>query len=716
MKFGPLDLPSLPALTLPRLPLAAFRRRIVFHGVFLLLALAVVGLALTLLAEEKQRARARYEAGFRQTLSTMAAQLRHPTGQLALINADAVAPSDAGRSPVVLPFSALDYSDPFKARQAVEMSGCAVHWPNDGGQLCVGVGNSAYAGGVVYLVADLVLPPAVAREKGTLELDPVSHAVIRAETAAGTERWVAPFEAPGDAPADLGDGGLRGRITGFAGEGTLLVKGSRPVRDFRGWLWQEAGCAVPGQALPDCARRSLLSLRVPVEAWRKALFAKGPRTWPPADLAQTRLHLQWVAPGGQVLFDSARPGAERAFSLQQLAGTLSEGEVLRIERLGADQPQLVTQLRGQAQGEGVAAPWLTRLILRLPSSDTRTQVSASETVSTSSGRYQLSLSGELASVDRSLSATATRVSGFVGAMLAAIFLAWLVIELGLIRPVALLTQRAAALNYNMQDPQVERRLGDLDVSEFRGRDEMGILAGSLAALLQRVKEGVRREHLRNEQERDMWHAVGHEIMSPLQSLMVLHGDAADPSHRYVHRMQQAVRALYGTASPSEAITAATVEVDALDLDTFLRHVAENAPYAGIADVVYAPAGAPVWVQADEHSLEDVVTHVLRNADRYRPTGTPVTLALSGLGEAMVALEIHNTGPAIPEALLDKIFDYGVSDGAASGAQGEGRGQGLFVARTYMAKMGGTITAANVGDGVSFTLRLPRATSRTPTSA
>lgn len=716
MKFGPLDLPSLPALTLPRLPLAAFRRRIVFHGVFLLLALAVVGLALTLLAEEKQRARDRYEAGFRQTLSTMAAQLRHPTGQLALINADAVAPSHAGLSPVVLPFSALDYSDPFKARQAVEMSGCAVHWPNDGGQLCVGVGNSAYAGGVVYLVADLVLPPAVAREKGTLELDPVSHAVIRAETSAGIERWVAPFEAPGDAPADLGDGGLRGRVTGFAGEGALLVKGSLPVRDFRGWLWQEAGCALPGQALPDCARRSLLSLRVPVEAWRKALFAKGPRTWPPADLAQTRLHLQWVAPGGRVLFDSARPGAVQPFSLQQLAGTLSEGEVLRIERLGGAAPQLVTQLRGQAQGEGVAAPWLTRLILQLPSSDTRTQVSASETVSTSSGRYQLSLSGELASVDRSLSATATRMSGFVGAMLAAIFLAWLVIELGLIRPVALLTKRAAALNYNMQDPQVERRLGELEVSDMAGRDEMGILASTLAALLQRVKEGVRREHLRNEQERDMWQAVGHEIMSPLQSLMVLHGDAADPSHRYVQRMQQAVRVLYGTASPSEAITAATVEVDALDLDTFLRHVAENAPYAGIADVVYTPAGAPVWVQADEHSLEDVVTHVLRNAERFRPSGTPVTLALSGIGESMVALAIHNTGPAIPEALLDKVFDYGVSDGAANGGQGEGRGQGLFVARTYMAKMGGTITAANVGDGVTFALRLPRAASRTSPSA
>ena len=714
MKFGPLDLPSLPALTLPRLPLSAFRRRIVFHAVFLLLALAVVGLALTLLAEEKQRSRERYEAGFKQTLSAMAAQLRHPTGQLALINADTAAPSGEGLVPVVLPFSALDYSDPFKARQAVEMSGCAVHWPDDGGQLCVGVGNSAYAGGVVYLVADLVLPPAVAREPGTLDLGVVSHAVVRAETGTGTEQWVAPFEAPGDAPADVGDGGLRGRLTGFAGEGSALVKGALPVRDFRGWLWQEPGCAMPGQALPGCTRRTLLSLRVPIEVWRKALFTQGPRTWPPTDLNRTRLRLQWVAPGGTVLFDSARAGAVQPFSLQQLATTLSEGEVLRIERQDGGRSQLITQLHGRDQAEGLAAPWLTRLILSLPSGDVRTQVQASETVTTSSGRYQLSLRGELAGVDRSLSATATRMSGFVGAMLAAIALAWLVIELGLIRPVALLTKRAAALNYNMQDPQVERRLGELDVSDMAGRDEMGILASTLAGLLQRVKEGVRREHLRNEQERDMWHAVGHEIMSPLQSLMVLHGDVADPSHRYVHRMQQAVRVLYGTASPSEAITSATVEVDALDIDNFLRHVAENAPYAGIANVAYTPAGAPVWVQGDEHSLEDVVTHVLRNADRYRPAGSPVTLTLEA-GDDMAALRIHNRGPAIAEDRLDKIFDYGVSDRAA-GAQGEGRGQGLFVARTYMAKMGGTITAANTEGGVTFTLRLPRAASRVPTAA
>src|SRR5256885_14311327 len=71
----------------------------------------------------------------------------------------------------------------------------------------------------------------------------------------------------------------------------------------------------------------------------------------------------------------------------------------------------------------------------------------------------------------------------------------------------------------------------------------------------RVKDDLQREQLRAQQERDMWHAVGHEIMSPLQSLMVLYGPD-DPGHRYVQRMQQAVHVLYGTASPAEALQAA----------------------------------------------------------------------------------------------------------------------------------------------------------------
>jgi signal transduction histidine kinase len=297
------------------------------------------------------------------------------------------------------------------------------------------------------------------------------------------------------------------------------------------------------------------------------------------------------------------------------------------------------------------------------------------------------------------------MSWFVAAMLGAVGLAWLVIEIGIVRRIAVLTRRAAAVSYNVKDPQVENRLGDLDVSDLKGSDELGILAGSLSTLLQRVKDDVTREHIRAAQEREMWHAVGHEIMSPLQSLMVLHGSPGDASHRYVQRMQQAVKVLYGTAPPSEALEAATLQLTPVDLDEFLRNVASNAHFAGIENVTFERAPGPVLARSDEYSLEDVVTHILRNADRHRTAGTPITIALNCV-EATASVTIHNQGPPIDAALIDKVFEYGVSDAGPADAA-EHRGQGLFVARTYMAKMGGTIGVRNVDDGVTFTLTLQR---------
>lgn len=204
----------------------------------------------------------------------------------------------------------------------------------------------------------------------------------------------------------------------------------------------------------------------------------------------------------------------------------------------------------------------------------------------------------------------------------------------------------------------------------------------------------------------MWHAVGHEIMSPLQSLMALHANGDGQSERYLARMQQAIRVLYGSASPSEAFQASVVQVGELDLSAFLEHVAANAPCAGIDDVRFLGGGArPVLARADEYCLEDVVTHVLRNAARYRSAGTPITLALEAT-ETGAAITIFNRGPNIDGELIGRVFEYGVSDQPDSGAEGN-RGQGLFVAKIYMAKMGGTISVSNHPDGVSFVLSLQR---------
>ncbi len=730
---------TLPKLEVPSLGLASFRRRILVRAVFLLLALATLALAVVLLQEEKERSYKNYESGFRKTQAEIAARLRHPAGQLALLNPSrSVARSSATGAqltPLLLPYGALDFDDQYKAQQAVETAGCNVQYP-DGSAICVAVGNNAYAGGFIYLVGSFNIGTLVPRERGVLDLTQVHRARVSLSLRGETLRWVAPFEVTGGAavlappptpesadkpaasPAETptpapATRSVSGRLTGFADEPTPLTElpqSARPQRDFRGWLWQGARCADPAADTATCPRRAFFSIRLPVEAYREALFGNGRAVWPPADLDQTFVRMQMLGPASDApVFDSSAPGATAPQALADITQALQAGETLRVRKLSANASKDIVTLRAAADTQERSSPWLTRLIAYLPidvAGPVAPVVTGRDTIATPAGSYELTLSGSARAIDQSLGAVATRMSWYVAAMLGAIALAWLVIELGLLRQVKVLTRRAAAVSYNVNAPHVDQRVGQLDVSDLRGKDELGILAGALADLLQRVKDDVKREHIRAEQERDMWHAVGHEIMSPLQSLMVLHPGAQDASHRYVQRMQQAVKVLYGQASPSEALQAATLQIGQLDLDAFLRNVAGNAHFAGVADVRYESAGSPVMVRADDFSLEDVVTHILRNADRHRTTGTPITLTLQTQADT-ATVNLHNQGPQIEPAMLERIFEYGVSGSHPADAQTPSgqRGQGLFVVKTYMAKMGGTVEARNAPEGVAFLLML-----------
>ncbi len=685
---------ALPRLEVPPLGLASFRRRLLFRGVFLLLALATLALAVVLLQDEKERSYRAYQQNFGKTQTELVTRLRHPSGQMALLNSE-IEGDPTPLRPRVLPYAALDVDDPNRALQAVELAGCPVRYP-DGSSLCAAVGHNAFAGGFLYLVGSFRAGDLVAREPGEADLTTAHRARIRLEMRGEVHAWVAPFERL----SMRGEPLVRGRLIAFpqASDPLAPAEPRASLRDFRGWLWQSAACAESGEPA-DCARRVFYAIRLPVEAFRAA--ATQPRTaWPPPDLDRIRVHLQLLPPGdGAPVFDSNAPGAVVQRPLQDLRELLQPGETLAIQPVFGARPTVMLKARDDQAAR--SSPMILRLIDRLPVASRLGPLTAREIVETPAGDFEMRLAGDARGIDRNLGVIATRMSWYVAAMLGAIVLAWLVIEIGLIRRISELTRRAAAVSHNVQ-----RDVAQLDVSDLRGKDELGILAGGLADLLQRVKDDVERERLRAQRERDTLEAVGHEILSPLQSLMVLHPDRDDPAHRYVQRMQQAVRVLYGQASPSEALQAAELSLEPLDLDGFLRTVAGNAHFAGIEGVIYQREPGPVPVRADAFSLEDVVTHVLRNADRHREPGSPIRLSLL-VDDGWARVAIHNRGPAIPETLRERIFDYGVSD-AAPAESGPRRGQGLFVARTYLAKMGGSIAARNEDGGVCFELSLPRA--------
>jgi signal transduction histidine kinase len=677
---------GLPFAAVLRVP---FRLRIFFRGAFALLALATLGLALSVLQDEKSRSHRVYAESLRQNQAQIAARLRHPTGQLMLLNPGLAERAATPVAPLMLPFAAIDFDDRHKAQQAVEMAGCSLQY-QDGATLCAAVGNNPYTGGYLYLVGSLASGPWVSRVSGELDLGLAHRAVIEVSIRGRSSTWVAPFEAAPDNP-------LRGRLTGFDAEQPLGPQ-SRPQRDFRGWLWQEPRC-LQGDAA-DCTRRTQFSVRLPEALLQEALSAK-PLVWPPPDLHQMVVRVKLLPAGtGAPLFDSDTPGAQRAFSTTDLGALLLPGEVLTVSAEGRTQP--ILKLTGAAANNESASPWIDALIRRLPVDGFDAPLQARETLTSPLGRFELELRGTLRPVNRQLAAVATRLSGFVGAMLAAVVLTWLSIEIILIRRVTLLTKRAAAVSTGMRS---SGELPTLDLADLRGSDELGVLAQGLRDLLQRVNDDVRREQIRAVQEKDQWHAVGHEIMSPLQSLMALHGQAGDPAQRYITRMQQAVRVLYGQASPSEAFESTTMQLLPLDLNAFLRDVAGNAGYIHIHNVEFVEAGRALRVRADEYALEDVITHLLRNADRHRTPGTPIRITAQAQG-AQAVVQVHNQGSKVAEGQAERIFEYGVSEHGSSREANDpsgSRGQGLFVARTYLAKMSGTVNAAG---GVMFELSLP----------
>ena len=563
--------------------------------------LATVAIALSVLQDEKELSHRNYREGFAKTMGQVAAQLRHPAGQLALLNPPAprLRPTRRRRRvhPLVLPFAALDFDDHNKVEQAVEMAGCTRQYPGDAA-LCVAVGSNPYAGGFVYVVGHAPSPPPVAhahRRARPHAVAPAARGRRRcvATTTAGSRRSSPSRPPPSTCCAAASPASPRTpTATCVSAPGARLPRLALARRPVPGWR-------VPRSS--TCARRAFFSVRLPVEVLHDDVVASPHPVWPPADMNRIDVHVQWLAPGDAApLFDSARAGATRALLARRPGRAAAAGRDAAAAQAGRHR----SRAAGHHQGRRAARAAAVQLGCRRPSTTSsatrcaaccavcrcraRTYpIEATETIRTAAGSYELHGFGDERSANRGLAVVATRVSWFVVAMLVALALAWGAIEWTIIRRITMLTKRSRAVTAAVVDDAAgppSGRWSTLDIADLRSADELGVLATCLAELLQRVDESMQRERLRAEREKDQWMAVGHEIMSPLQSLIALHGAPDDASRRYILRMQQAIRVLYGSASPSEAFESTTLQLATLELDAFLAEVAANAPHAGIADV------------------------------------------------------------------------------------------------------------------------------------
>ena len=108
-------------------------------------------------------------------------------------------------------------------------------------------------------------------------------------------------------------------------------------------------------------------------------------------------------------------------------------------------------------------------------------------------------------------------------------------------------------------------------------------------------------------------------------------------------------------------------------------------------------------------LRKAIDNVLRNAIRYTPVGTEVTVDFSAdLIRQEILLEIVDRGPGVPESMLSDIFRPFFRTAPGRESNSGGTGLGLAIAYEAIRLHDGTIMASNRAEGglrVAITLPL-----------
>ncbi len=272
-----------------------------------------------------------------------------------------------------------------------------------------------------------------------------------------------------------------------------------------------------------------------------------------------------------------------------------------------------------------------------------------------------------------------------------------------LRPVELMTRQAD-------------RIGIADLSERipepPTRDELGHLARTLNAMLNRLQDGVAaRERLIAD--------ASHELRAPLTAMRAelevsLRYDTLDDDARGVLASARDEVVSMGQ-TVENLLTLARIDEGHLELlvtDEDLHDVAETVvggfhALARTAGVTASVAGDSVRMPVDRHRIEQVVSNLVDNAVRVSPRGGVVGVtAWQTTDEAGVT--VTDDGPGVPADARERIFERFAREDPARERSG-GAGLGLSICREIVRAHGGRIhVEPRIPRGSAFVVSLPRA--------
>jgi signal transduction histidine kinase len=119
------------------------------------------------------------------------------------------------------------------------------------------------------------------------------------------------------------------------------------------------------------------------------------------------------------------------------------------------------------------------------------------------------------------------------------------------------------------------------------------------------------------------------------------------------------------------------------------------------------------VLGSRDQLHQVVLNLVLNAIAVTPSGGSIDLVASETSGGSLRVQISDSGPGIPEAHLEQVFEPFFTTRGTDG----GSGLGLMVCHRIVSDHGGSIEATNLeAGGARFILEFPRTSSATDAPA
>ncbi len=277
-------------------------------------------------------------------------------------------------------------------------------------------------------------------------------------------------------------------------------------------------------------------------------------------------------------------------------------------------------------------------------------------------------------------------------------------------------RRLRAVSRDLAEGRLSARIG---AKAARRKDEIGGLARDFDFMADRIGTLLA-------SQRSLLRDISHELRSPLARLNVAlelarqrAGDEAAPLLNRIERESDRLNELVGQVLTLTRLESGTAKMQSapIDLAELVEQVASDASFEaqGADKRVEVEHVDPCRITGSAELLRRAVENVVRNAVRYTPPHTVVTLSLRHDVDARVAvIRVHDHGPGVPEDALDRLFEPFHRVEVARDRQSGGTGLGLAITRRAVEAHGGSATASNAPNGgLIVEIRLPLETSSAP---